>query len=192
MPPARTVRDSRTLWLLIWGDLSAQRIVPKLTTGHSLLLPVAVFLRPVARTVGQVAGHGRPKRSSHDFCLAHSRSARVRDAFVSNSDQDFKSLRFRRRFPPDSTSRVGIKHQFAFAPNLHNPQQPKPLRSFINIFKPLKGVSCLQELLWNSFGTIPNLAPCNCETIILLELTLEVCPAESRSVLADLWIAFTD
>ncbi len=61
-----------------------------------------------------------------------------------------------------------------FSSNRHNSQQNKPLRSFPNVLKALKSVSCLQELLWNYCGTISNPLSYYGGTIILLELSLEV------------------
>ena len=75
-------------------------------------------------------------------------------------------------------ARVGIEHAIGFATNLNNSQQHKPLRSFLNVFKPLKRVSSLQELLWYYFRPVPDY----CGTIILLEILLEVCPTKSQTV----------
>ena len=69
---------------------------------------------------------------------------------------------------------VGIEHQNLFYSNRHNSQQHKPLRSFLNVFKPLTRVSSLQELLWNYCDTISNPARYYSGTIILRMISLEV------------------
>jgi hypothetical protein len=45
-------------------------------------------------------------------------------------------------------ARVGIEHHNPIHTNLHNSQQDKPLRSFLNVFNILRRVLWLQELFW--------------------------------------------
>ena len=56
-------------------------------------------------------------------------------------------------------ARVGIEHQTDTFQNLHNSQQHKPLRSFLNVFNVLTRVRRLQELFWKDvllFSTRPQ------------------------------------
>lgn len=55
------------------------------------------------------------------------------------------------------TIRVGIEHQSLIYADLHNSQQYKPLRSFLNVCNTLTGVLRLQELFWKDLLQFSNL-----------------------------------
>jgi hypothetical protein len=54
-------------------------------------------------------------------------------------------------------ARVGIEHHNPIHTDLHNSQQYKPLRSFLNVSNILRRVLWLQELFWKNLLLFSNL-----------------------------------
>jgi hypothetical protein len=81
--------------------------------------------------------------------------------FTERRESVFNNVKKIQNLRKSLAAMAGIEHAIRFASKLRNSQQHKPLRSFLNVFKPLKRVFSLQEL----YETIVVLFPTHPPTI---------------------------